>query len=298
MFYNPLPAWSEQFNKQNLRQLSAIPPFDTVTREWAWGGATGKGINVAVIDSGIDASHEIIQGNISGYVNIHKRGEDIEYDFSAHDDAYGHGTACAGIIRSIAPECNIYSVKVLGSDLKGQGLVFAAGLKWVVEHDMHVCNLSLGTTKQEFFGILHELADRAYFKNQILVTSANNLPIPSFPSVYASVISVAAHAGKDPFQYFYNPEPPVDFGAPGINIRVPWSNRKWSVVTGNSFAAPNISGIVALILSKHPQLTPFQMKAILYALAANVNTQEKPRRSWWDIFAGLPDCKPGRFQST
>ena len=98
-----------------------------------------------------------------------------------HDDGFGHGTACAGIIRSLAPECEIYSVKVLGQKHKGRGAAFAAGLRWAIANGMHICNLSLGATKPEFCAELHELADQAYFRNVLLVSAANNLPMPAFP---------------------------------------------------------------------------------------------------------------------
>jgi subtilisin family serine protease len=61
----------------------------------------------------------------------------------------------------------------------------------------------------------------------------------------------------------------VEFGAPGIDIEVPWSGGSTIEATGNSFAAPHIAGLVTRILSKHPGLTPFQMKTILHALADN-----------------------------
>jgi subtilisin len=98
----------------------------------------------------------------------------------------------------------------------------------------------------------------------------NNIPAPSYPSLYSSVISVAAHEGKDPFQYYYNPSPPVEFGAPGIDVRVAWVNATYITSTGNSFAAPHIAGLATLIRSKHPELTPFQIKTVLYACASNV----------------------------
>jgi subtilisin family serine protease len=159
---------------------------------------------------------------------------------------------------------------VLGRMLGGRGNVFAAGIRWALDNGMDVCNLSLGTTKGAFYETLHELADLAYFRNTMLVTAANNMPTPSFPSVYASVVAVAAHSIQDPYLLYYNPEPPVEFGAPGINVRVAWREGGYVTTTGNSFAAPHITGIVTKILGKHPNLTVFQMKSILHALAANV----------------------------
>jgi subtilisin len=276
MFFQPPPAWSEAFVSRSLQHLALTGPFDQITREWAWGDATGAGVKVAVIDSGIDATHEAVGGPVSGYVAVREGPEGIYYDTSPHTDDHGHATACAGIIRRVAPECTLYSVKVLGSDLGGRGVVFASGLRWAIEQGIRVCNLSLGTTKKEFYALLHELTDTAYFNNVILVTAANNFPIPSFPSMYASVISVASHPIKDPFLYYYNPSPPVEFGAPGINVRIAWRNHTWMTATGNSFAAPHITGLVARILSKHPELTPFQVKVVLYALAANVAQQASP----------------------
>ena len=90
---------------------------------------------------------------------------------------------------------------------------------------MDVCNVSMGTTKKNFFAALHELADKAYFQNTVLVTAANNMPEPSFPSLYSSVVSVASHEGQDPYLFYYNPAPPVEFGAPGIDVRVAWAKE-------------------------------------------------------------------------
>jgi subtilisin family serine protease len=88
------------------------------------------------------------------------------------------------------------------------------------------------------------------------------------------VVSVAAHAGHDPLTYYYNPSPPVEFGAPGIDVRVAWKDRQYMIATGNSFATPHIAGIVTLIRAKHPELTPFQVKTVLWACATNVHRSE------------------------
>jgi subtilisin family serine protease len=162
-------------------------------------------------------------------------------------------------------------VRVLGSRLRGKGHVFAAGLRWAVEQGMNVVNLSLSTGKTEYFATFHEIADAAYFRNTMLVCAVNNVPAPSYPAQYASVFSVAAHQGRDPLRFDYNPSPPVEFGAPGISLDVAWLDHSTINATGNSFAAPHIAGIIALILSKHPGLTAFQMKTVLAALATNAD---------------------------
>ena len=266
---SPRPAWSDPFTDEALRTLEPILPIREITPEWAWGGSTGRGVKVAIVDSGIDASHADV-GSVQGYMVVDEGPDGLVFDVGPHEDLFGHGTACAGIIRSFAPECELYSVRVLGRALLGRGAVFVAGLRWAIENGMHVVNLSLATSKREFFGVLHELADLAYFRSVMLVTSANNMPVRSFPAMFSSVFSVASHDVRDPYRFYYNPEPPVEFGALGVDVRVAWTDGGWITTTGNSFATPHISGIVARILGKHPGLTPFQMKAVLRALAANV----------------------------
>ncbi len=267
------PAWSQAFTPDAIQQLAAVGPFAKITPTWAWGNSTGKGVRVAVVDSGVEHDHPALGKSVRG-------GVIVEYDSRAKDyyrirtddqpiDVSGHGTACAGIIHSLAPAAEIYSVRVLGRNMSGRAIQFAAGLDWAIEHDIQVCNLSLSTSLEEFYGIFHDLADQAYFKNMNLVSAVNNIPEPSYPSLYSSVISVAAHDGQDPFTYYYNPKPPVEFGAPGIDVKVAWNQKQYLICTGNSFAAPHIAGIVTLIRAKHPELTPFQVKTVLMACAAN-----------------------------
>jgi subtilisin len=270
------PAWSEQFDPERLRQIPPLGLAAPITKEWAWGGATGAGVKVAVIDSGIQADHPAV-GGVSGAVVLEYDPDSPRADENGivatdgpHDDLYGHGTACAAIIRKVAPDCELYSLRVLGARLTGKGIVFAAALDWAIENGMHVVNLSLSTSKKDHFAIFHEIVDDAYFHNVMLVSAINNVPSPSYPSQYAGVFSVAAHDGKDPFSFDYNPSPPVEFGAPGIDLEVAWQEGSFIEATGNSFAAPHIAGLVARILSKHPGLTPFQMKTILAAVASNV----------------------------
>jgi subtilisin family serine protease len=266
-------AWSSAFATEALRELNAEGPLGAVSREWAWGSSTGAGARVAIIDSGLEHDHPALGGMVRGGVAFEPDGRTRTGVRLVPDDRprdlFGHGTACAGIIHSLAPRAELYSVRVLGRDLTGRAIQFAAGIRWAIDNGMQVVNLSLSTGRPEYYGLFHELADEAYFKNVLLVSAVNNLPGPSYPSLYAAVISVAAHAGHDPFTYYYNPDPPVEFGAPGIDVRVAWRGGQYIVSTGNSFAAPHISGLAALIRAKHPALTPFQIKTVLWTCATN-----------------------------
>ena len=265
------PAWSEQFEPETLTTAPPLGLATPIDREWAWGKSTGAGVKVAIIDSGVDGDHPAVSLGLAGAVAFEWNEDTEEVDMieGPHEDLFGHGTACAGIVKTVAPRCELYSVRVLGQNLSGKGAVFAAGLRWVIDNGINVANMSLSTSKRDFFEMFHELADEAYFKNVMLVSAINNIKAPSYPSEYSSVFSVAAHERQDPFGFDYNPYPPVEFGAPGINVRVAWKNGSSIITTGNSFAAPHIAGLVTRILGKHPGLTPFQMKTILAAIADN-----------------------------
>jgi subtilisin family serine protease len=265
-----LPAWSEPFTGGRRDALRHLPPFGALDRAWAIGGSDGSGVTIAIIDSGVERDHPAVGGKLARSVRV-ELAADPEDDPVVLDDegtdVVGHGTACAGIIHAIAPGADLVSVRVLGPDNRGKGIVFAAGLDWAIDQGARVMNLSLSSKSDALFGLFHDLADRAYFANALLVCAANNVPGNSYPSLFASVISVAAHDLADPAAWFYNPSPPVEFGAHGLDVNVAWRGGSRMTATGNSFAAPHIAGYAALIRSKHPEATPFEVKAILAATA-------------------------------
>lgn len=265
----PFPAFSWPTRPEDRPEIFPIP-WHEITPDWAWGGSAGKGIKVCVVDSGIDGDHPALGGMLRGGVIVERGEGGPVVREELHGDLFGHGTACAGIIHRLAPEAEFYSARVLGQNLKGGGDALIAGIRWAVESKMNVVNLSLSTRKQEHLPALHDLADQAYFQRTVVVAAANNTPVYSYPWLFSSVISVASHTEKDPFTFYYNPNPPVEFTAPGVELELAWAGGGTSVVTGNSFATPHIAGIVALILAKHPQLTPFQVKTVMYYTAKNV----------------------------
>ena len=264
-----LPAWSLPKDAVDRIALPAHWP-ERITREWALGGGTGKGARVCILDSGVEAGHPLV-GELEGAVVISiGENDEVIADEDLECDVSGHGTACAGIVRALAPECGISSVRVLGSSFTGSGAVLLAGLRYAIEQGFDVINMSLSTTKKPFASVLHELADSAYFKRTVLVASAHNMPVESYPWRFSSVISVGSHEEDDPMAFFYNPNPPVEFFGRGVNVEVPWLGGRSLRVSGNSFATPHLSAICALILAKHPELTPFQLKSVLYLTATNV----------------------------
>jgi subtilisin len=263
-----LPAWSLSAAAGDSIRLPYAWP-ERVTREWAWGGATGAGVRVCVLDSGVELDHPLI-GRVQRSVAVTKDGETIVVADDDAGDLCGHGTACAGIIRSFAPECELTSVRVLGAGYTGSAAVLLAGLEWAIEQGFHIVNMSLSTTKKQYVDRLHELADAAYFKRVMLVASAHNMPVESFPWRFAAVVSVGSHESADPWDVYANPRPPVEFFARGLNVEIAWLGGGTITATGNSFATPHVAGLAALILSKHPELTPFQLKSVLHLTATNV----------------------------
>src|SRR3984893_4511712 len=236
--------------------------------EAIWKGRTGRGVRVAVVYSGIDTEHPDLKGRVKEAVEAVAEDGGIEFRPSTSGDQAGHGTACAGIIASVAPDADLYSVKVLGPKASGSGDMFLVGLDYAIKQKFRVINLSLGTTKRDFFAPLHDLLDRAYQAGCIVVSAANNLPYPSYPSIFSSsVVSVVKRAGGDPFNFGYRYGQVIELVAPGVEVKTAWPGGGHRQLTGNSFACPYVVGIIALLVEAYPNLTPFQVKSILYTIA-------------------------------
>ncbi len=185
-------------------------------------------------------------------------------------DVCGHGTACAGIVRALAPDCELHSVRVLGEGMTGSGELILAGLRYAVEQDFDVVNMSLSTTKRRFAEVLHDLADTrvlpAHGARRVRAQPARReLPV-------ALLVGDLRRQprGRRLARLVREPVP----ARRAVRARRRRRRRLARTAatlrcSGNSFAAPHVSGIAALVLAKHPELTPFQLKSVLYATATN-----------------------------
>ena len=266
----PLPAWGDAFSA-DLRAGLARPgaPFGALDRAEIFGDADGRGVTVAIVDSGIDGDHPAVVGHVVRHLRVEVDGEEASVaDDPDARDLVGHGTACAGIVAAIAPAAEIVSIRMLGADNRGKGRALAAAIEWAAEEGIEVVNLSLSSRSESLFAAFHAVADRSYFANSLLVCAANNVPGPSYPSLFASVLSVAAHDVPDPDTWFYNPSPPVEFGAYGVDVDVAWRDGGRIRATGNSFAAPHLAGQAARLRSRYPGAAPFEIKALLASTAS------------------------------
>jgi subtilisin len=263
------PAWS--LPRSAAAEIGIANPLpERVDRDWALGGSTGAGVRVCILDSGVERDHPLV-GEVQGAVviTIDENGDPVATD-DGEGDLCGHGTACAGVVRSIAPDAEIHSARVLGAGFKGSGKTLLAGLRWALGEGFDVINMSLSTTKRELGEALHDLADSAYFQRTMLVAAAHNMPVESYPWRFSSVVSVGSHEESDPLVFYANPNPPVEFFARGVDVDVAWLGGGSIRATGNSFATPALSGIAALVLGKHAELRPFQVKTVLFLIATNV----------------------------
>jgi subtilisin len=268
-----LPAWSEPFHQEGGPGTSPFIAFpEAITRTWAYGDSRGRGVRVAVVDSGIDADHPMI-GGVEEYVAIERDDSTetgVRFVPGRHDDLYGHGTACAAIIREVAPEVDLVSVRVLREDLKGSVAAFSYGVEWCIEEGVDIINLSMSTASDRWAETFWELADMAAYRGVLLVAAMNNERKRTIPSEFAGVFSVACGPGSDREAVWCNPNGPAEWGAAGIDVDVAWLDGSTIRTTGNSFAAPVVAGHLARILAAHPGLTPWQARTVLAQLAVNV----------------------------
>lgn len=226
----------------------------------AWNsGLTGKGIKVAVVDTGISNHDDLF---IAGGVST------VDYTNSFSDDN-GHGTHVAGIVGAqnnsigivgIAPEAEIYAVKSLDRDGYGYLSDIIEGIDWSISNKMDIINLSFGTTSHS--PTLQQIVDKAYNQNILVVAAAGNsgsadgnVDTVEYPARYDSVIAVAATDSSDKRGSFSSTGNALEVAAPGEGILSTYMNNQYARMSGTSMAAPYAAGNLALLKQANSTLS-------------------------------------------
>jgi subtilisin family serine protease len=224
-------------------------------------------VDVAILDSGIDATHPALAGRIASAWGAGPASNGATVAALAPDannDLYGHGTAVASIVARLAPNARLHDVRVLGTTNSSGADELIAGLAHAVEQGWPVLNLSLAA-REDARGALQELCERAYYRGQIVVAARRNVPIGNegLPAELAACIGVEIGSLSEPYDYRFTLGQPIELAALGEGVLVAQPGHGWTTVTGTSFATPAISAVVAVLLGADPGLQSYEVKAIL-----------------------------------
>ena len=236
--------------------------------------ATGAGIKIAILDTGIDPTHPAFAHRlVPGYDFLDNDpdptdvADGIDNDGDGLiDEAYGHGTHVAGIVALAAPQAKIMMLRVLNSDGRGDVFSVGAGLRWAMRYQARVINMSLGMLQPSL--ILQHLLAEAEAQGIVCVASAGNWGAPTpeeFPASSPNACAVAAvNASLEPapFSSFGSF---VSVSAPGVGVRSAYPGGGWRLWSGTSMACPFVSGTAALVMSRHPQWSPAELRARIAA---------------------------------
>jgi subtilisin len=228
-------------------------------------------VDVAILDSGIDATHPDLSGRVVAAYGVNAEGDEpqiTEHTSPANRDAFGHGTAVASIIARLAPNARLVDVQVLEPGNQGTAAALVAGLRLVTERRYRLVNMSLAATAR-FAPLLAELCERAYRQNQIVVASKRNMPYTDlgFPAEFSSCVSVDRDNFPTPYHIRYLDGSPIEYAAHGDEVVCATPGGGYTAKTGTSFATPTVTGLCALLLGVFPDLRSFELKTILKAMS-------------------------------
>ena len=247
----------------------------------AWTTSTGTGTVVAVLDTGVDAAHPDLAGQVLP-------GRDLVAGTSGTStDPNGHGTHVAGTIAALtgnelgvsgfAPDTRILPVRVLGADGGGSMSAVATGITWAADQGADVINMSLGSTGR-LTAVTNAIA-YARSKGVVVVAAAGNSraagsPV-NYPAADAGVIAVAATDSADRIASYSNRGSYVDVAAPGSAILSTVPNGGYGGMSGTSMASPHVAALAAMIRAVRPGLTPDQVEKAITGSAVDLGTKGK-----------------------
>lgn len=246
----------------------------------AWDISLGNGITVAILDTGVDATHPDLAGQLVPGWNMFDNNADTT-------DVYGHGTMVAGVVgaasdnaigvSSFAWQAKIMPVRISGLDGMASISTIANGLVWAADHGARVANISYAVS-----GYSTVQTSAQYMKNKggVTVVSAGNSGALDNSPASETMISVSATDSNDARTSWSTYGPFVDFSAPGVGIWTTTRGGGYSAVSGTSFSSPATAGTVTLMMAANPQLSPVDVANLLKSTAVDLGVVG------WDQYYG------------
>lgn len=225
------------------------------------------GVRVALIDSGINPRHPHVGVVAGGAAFFYCENGEVQRS-DDYIDRRGHGTALAGIIRAKAPRSELYAVKIFrdprtpNDPLTTSIGALEAGFRWALEQEMHVINLSLGTTNPDHRDCLNALVTRAHHTGSIVVASAPPGDTITLPAALPTVIGVAGDDACAWNEYRYVPDDPIPFRAHLYPRPIPGRPQTRNFY-GHSCASAHVTALVALLLQQKADLTASEAVSLL-----------------------------------
>ncbi|MCW1925172.1 S8 family serine peptidase [Luteolibacter arcticus] len=228
----------------------------------------GAGVTVAILDTGVDPRHPDfarLEPMESWRVAMDGTSPSV---VPAHDhDPVGHGTAIAGIIHGLAPAARILGVAVLGANQRqNRHEVIRAGADFAIDRGAAILNCSFGVPGMNYtLPFYKSWTDEAFHRDRIVVAASSNLAadVAEWPAFFAQVLGVTACEGTGCMAIQAEPRHHVTIAAPGSRIRVPEPRGGHASVSGSSFAAAHVTGLLARLLSRFPAMTPSMAREAL-----------------------------------
>lgn len=273
-----LPMHALVFEGQPQVQSETVPiGVQMIKAVPAWGCSRGRGINVAVLDTGIDWNHPDLRPNVRAAVSF--------VPGQSAMDGNGHGTHCAGTIGAVingagvvgvAPEASLHGVKVLANNGSGQYSWIIAGINWAIQNRMHIVSMSLGGGGAP--SALEAICNAAFNAGVLVIAAAGNAGPPpagqptsvGFPGRYRNVVAVSAIDANNVIAPFSSRGPEVEICAPGVQVLSTMPGGGYAQMSGTSMACPHVAGAAAVIWGAHRFATNRQIWDLLGATADNL----------------------------
>lgn len=224
-------------------------------------GATGAGVRVALIDSGVNPQHSHVR-HVSGGLGFFLTPAGDIQTTADYSDRIGHGTALAGIVRAKAPQVELYAVKIFAERLAASIAVLEAALYWALGQQMHLINLSLGTSNPHHRECMSAVVAEAYRRGTLLVAASPPGQAAMLPAALPGVIGVAGDERCGWEDHVYIPDDPIPLRAHPCPRPLPGPAQARNF-RGHSFASAHITATLALLLERRPGLTSDAAKEYL-----------------------------------